>query len=397
MTSQLIIHIFNDDKFIDPTIKLFEEVVPGESVYFVIKRKEEQLFYVKSSEIRRVDLTDASEKEALVRFINSNLSHIVFLHALDSEKQKLVFTILPDIKKVWFIWGYDLYGNWPLLKRHIYKERTQSALKQKTGFKNKLLYNSFSFFLFRKKQYLKRISKKLYRILNNTFDTPFYRATQLIDYVVPVVPTEYAIVKRMKLKAQYAPFTYGCIEDLLGDKINKNVLNQPNILVGNSADPTNNHIEIFTELSRLDLGNRNVYVPLSYNGNPDYIKEVLKSGHELLGVNFHPLLDFMPLEQYNEILLSCGVLIFNHVRQQGVGNIIILGYLGATLFLNAKSPVYSYYKSLGMNVFTVKDISSKLSMKPEEKDVEKNQIILNDLYSRRAVHAKIKTLLQIVS
>ncbi len=105
----------------------------------------------------------------------------------------------------------------------------------------------------------------------------------------------------------------------------------------------------------------------------------------------------MTLEEYNKILLSCGTLIFNHVRQQGVGNIITLGYLGATLFLNAKSPVYSYYKSLGMKIFTVQEVSSQLSYTLEEQEVKNNQTILFSLYSRSAVHDKIKTLVQMVS
>lgn len=390
------IHIFDDDKFIDPTIKLFEEVIPHESIYYVNKLKNSDFKYVKSSNVSRIDLTIQQDKKELLQFINSNKSNVVFLHALESNKQSLVFEILPTIKKVWFIWGYDLYGNWPLLKQNIYEPNTQSLLNLKTDLKTKLIHNPFSFYLFQKRHLVKKISKKAYNILSNAFDTPFYRAAQLIDYVVPVVPTEYHIIKKMNLPAQYAPFTYGCIEDLLGDKINERVNNQPNILVGNSADPTNNHIEVFLELAKLDLQDRKVYVPLSYSGNSQYKENVLQVGRELLGSNFYPLLDFMTLEEYNKILLSCGTLIFNHVRQQGVGNIITLGYLGGTLFLNAKSPVYSYYKSLGMKIFTVQEVSSQLSYTLEEQELKNNQTILFSLYSRSAVHDKIKTLVQMV-
>lgn len=390
------IHIFDDDKFIDPTIKLFEEVIPKQSVYYVNKSKDIGFKYVKSSNVSGIDLSIEQEKKDLLQFINSNKSHVVFLHALESNKQNLVFEILPTIKKVWFIWGYDLYGNWPLLKQNIYEPNTQSLLNLKTDLKTKLIHNPFSFYLFQKRHLVKKISKKAYNILSNAFDTPFYRAAQLIDYVVPVVPTEYHIIKKMNLPAQYAPFTYGCIEDLLGDKINESVSNQPNILVGNSADPSNNHLEVFLELAKLDLQDRKVYVPLSYSGNSQYKEKVLQVGRELLGSNFYPLLDFMTLEEYNKILLSCGTLIFNHVRQQGVGNIITLGYLGGTLFLNAKSPVYSYYKSLGMKIFTVQEVSSQLSNTLEEQEVKNNQTILFSLYSRSAVHDKIKTLVQMV-
>lgn len=391
------IHIFDDDKFIDPTINLFEEVIPHDSVYYVNKSKNTDFKYVKSSNVIRVDLSIQHEKNDLLQFINSSTSHVVLFHALESNKQNLVFEILPTIKKVWFIWGYDLYGNWSLLKQNIYQRNTQSLLNFKTDLKTKLIHNPFSFYLFQKRHLVKKISRKGYDILNNAFDTSFYRAAQLIDYVVPVVPTEYSLIKKMNLKAQYAPFTYGCIEDLLGNKINESVRNQPNILVGNSADPSNNHLEVFLELTKLDLRDRKVYVPLSYSGSLQYKEKVIEAGRELLGSNFYPLLDFMTLEEYNTILLSCGTLIFNHVRQQGVGNIIILGYLGATLFLNVKSPVYFYYQSLGIKIFNTNEIPSKLTYTLEEHEVNNNQTVLFDLYSRKAVHNKIKTLIQIVS
>jgi len=391
------IHIFDDDKFIDPTIKLFEEVIPHESVYYVNKPKNTDFKYVKSLNVIRVDLSIQQEKKDLLQFINSNTSHVVFLHALESNKQNLVFEILPTIKKVWFIWGYDLYGNWSLLKQNIYQPNTQSLLNLKTDLKTKLIHNPFSFYLFQKRDLVKKISRKGFHILNNAFDTSFYRAAQLIDYVVPVVPTEYSLIKKMNLKAQYAPFTYGSIEDLLGNKINESIKNQPNILVGNSADPSNNHLEVFLELTKLDLQDRKVYVPLSYSGNSQYKEKVLQAGRELLGSNFYPLLDFMALEEYNKILLSCGTLIFNHIRQQGVGNIIISGYLGATLFLNNNSPVYKYYKSIGLKVFSTSQVSKNIFKPLNENFVNQNRDILYNLYARKAVHEKIKTLIQIVS
>ncbi|NMH25331.1 TDP-N-acetylfucosamine:lipid II N-acetylfucosaminyltransferase [Flavobacterium solisilvae] len=391
-----IIHIFNDDKFIDPSIKLFEEVIPNQSVYFIIKRSDVSLHYVKSTNVKKIDLSLHQEKKELLDFINSKLNHVVFFHALDKDKQNLVIEILPIIKKVWFIWGYDLYSNWSLLKKDIYQSKTKSFLKIKSNFKYKILNSWFAFLLFQNSKLIRKVNLKSYKILDNTFNTKFYQSVQLIDFVVPVVPTEFSLVKKINSKVKYAPFTYGCLEDLLDDKLDKNVKNQPNILVGNSADPSNNHVEVFLKLSKLDLKDRIVYVPLSYGGNENYKNHVLNAGRELLGVNFHPLIDFMPLEKYNQILLSCGTLIFNHIRQQGVGNIIISGYLGATLFLNKKSPVYKYYKSIGIEVFSTSQVSKKSFNPLNERFATQNRDILYSLYSRKAVHEKIKTLIQII-
>ncbi|NBU81514.1 MAG: hypothetical protein EBS55_07695, partial [Flavobacteriaceae bacterium] len=347
MLSKSIIHIFNDDKFIDPTIKLFEEVIPGQSIYFVIKKNGESFTFVKFPLAYSIDLDIQSSKMEFINFINSNSNHVVFIHALDHYKQNIVLNISPSITKVWFIWGYDLYGNWKLLKNNIYLSETKSFLNLKSNLKFKLINNSFTFYLFQNQELMNKVNKNIARVLNNAFNTEFYRAAKLFDFVVPVVPSEFKIIQRMNLKAKFLPFTYGCIEDLLGDKIDKTVINQPNILIGNSADPSNNHVEVFLKLSLLDLKDSKVYVPLSYSGSESYVNFVLKRGHELLGNRFYPLIDFIPLVKYNEILLSCGTLIFNHVRQQGLGNIIVLGCLGAKVFLNNKSPIYSYYNSIG--------------------------------------------------
>jgi dTDP-N-acetylfucosamine:lipid II N-acetylfucosaminyltransferase len=395
--STSIVHIFNDDKFIDPSIKLFEEVIPNQSVYYIIKQKGDALHYVKSTNVKRVDLALHQDKKELLDYINSNLNHVVFFHALDNDKQDLVREIFPTIKKVWFIWGYDLYGNWSLLKKDIYQSQTKLLIQIKSNFKDKFLNSSFAFLLFQNINLVKNINIRAFKILNNTFNTKFYQSVQLIDFVVPVVPTEFPLVKKINSKVKYAPFTYGCIEDLLGNKIDKNVKNQPNILLGNSADPSNNHVEVFLELSKLELKDRIVYVPLSYGGNDAYKKQVLNAGRELLGANFQPLIDFMPLEKYNEILLSCGTLIFNHNRQQGVGNIIISGYLGASLFLNEKSPVYQYYKSIGIKVFSISQVSKLIATPLNDYDININKTKLNKLYSKAAVHEKINTLLSLVN
>ena len=398
MGSRKIIHIFDDDKFIDPTIKLFEEVVPGISNYYVNKKKGIEYKYVKSDRVTRIDFHDLQERIKFYEFINSDVNHIIFFHALNSIKQEIVINIDPKLKKVWFIWGYDLYGMWPLLKKNIYLPKTKTTLNVKSNFKANIPNSSFAFFLFRNRMLVKKISNRLFNILNNTFNTKFYQAAKRIDVVVTVVPSEYQVIKNMKLDAKYAPFTYGCLEDLLGNIINETVNSKPNILVGNSADPSNNHLDIFIKLSRLNLEGRKIYVPLSYSGNEVYKRIVIEEGRRLFGENFYPLTDFMPLEEYNKLLLSCGTLIFNHVRQQGVGNIIIMGHLGAKIYLNKKSPVYKYYKQEGIKIYDVDEIASKQFQEGlSTAAAAKNKQLFQDLYSRKKVHSKINTLLEIIN
>lgn len=395
-----IIHVFDDDKFIDPAIKLFESLYPGISEYWIIKKQGEAFQYVTST---IVNTFDASDKESFKRFISrinaiEDSFPIIFLHALDRTKQNIVLELSCKVVKVWFIWGYDLYGNWSLLKSTIFEKNTKSYIYQaeKQKIKDKLIFSNFSFWLFKNLMLFKYVlPSKIINVLNQNFNTVFYNAATRIDIVVPVIFEEFKIVKKIGIKAIYAPFAYGCIEESLGDKISNNVLRSSNILVGNSADPSNNHLDIFLKLSQINLGNKKIYVPLSYGGSKDYKEFIIRKGKELLGINFVPLTDFITLQEYNEILLSCGVVVFNHIRQQGVGNIVIMGYFGARIFVNSKSPVYKSFRDNGIKIFDFKNLK-EIDLAPlNNKDHELNKKKIFNLYSEEAVKKKIVELFDI--
>ena len=69
------------------------------------------------------------------------------------------------------------------------------------------------------------------------------------------------------------------------------------ILIGNSATPENQHIEVFEWLKDKLDDNTEILVPLSY-GLDDYRKEVIDKGKEIFGGSFVPVTDFMEREKY---------------------------------------------------------------------------------------------------
>ncbi|APY00736.1 TDP-N-acetylfucosamine:lipid II N-acetylfucosaminyltransferase [Lacinutrix venerupis] len=397
-----VFHVFDDDKFIDPAIKLFEKTVPGLSEYFIIASNQKSLKYVKSKSITVLNFSESSVKEEFVNFINDSDIKVVFFHALNLPKQLLVNSLKPEIVKVWFIWGYDLYGTWMSIKRNLYSPKTKQFVKENSRdltFKNKLLYNQFSLWLFLKRKKIEFfLPNKILSILNNRYDIEYYNAVKNIDIVVPVVPTEYKVLKKLKISPKLAPFSYLCIEDIFNNKLNQNVLNSRDILIGNSGNPTNNHVDAFNKLRKLNLGNRKIIVPLNYGGTKKYIDFVIEKGTCFFGENFVPLLNFMPLEEYNKILSSCGFAIFNHIRQQAVGNIIALAYSGTKIFLNKKSPVYFYYNTIGSKIYTTDSINQlSLETNLSVTNYKINQKVFYEVYSEEAVKNKIRNLLKTVN
>ena len=149
------------------------------------------------------------------------------------------------------------------------------------------------------------------------------------------------------------------------------------ILIGNSGFKSNNHLDVFHKINTYSLKNLEIVVPLNY-GEPKYIQEVLVEGKKDFNETFKPLLDFMPLADYNTILESVGVAILNNKRQQAVGNTIALLWFGAKVFLSHKNPFYHYLKRKGVLVYCYetelneKSISQFLSLE----QIEHNRIVL---------------------
>lgn len=394
-----IIHIFDDDKFVDSTTKLMESVYPNKSKYFVIQSSNEPFNYVTSEIAESVFLITEKDEEKFAKYINDSEIEVVFFHALNPKKQRLTNLINDKIVKVWFVWGYDLYYNWPLLKNKVFQNETKKYFNIKVGLKNKIITNSFTFFLFKHQAFFKLIlPNKVIDIINKSFNTTFYKTVKKIDIVVPVIPNEYKLIKKMNINPTLAPFNYVCLEDIIMSNNYETISKSRNILVGNSGDPSNNHLDVFKKIRKYNLKDRKIIVPLSYGGSKDYVEYIIQMGKEYFKSNFVPLVNFLPLEEYNKLISGCGFIIFNHNRQQAVGNIIAFGFLGAKIFLNEKSLVYKYYNSLGIKVYGMSKLNEKgLETNLNSNAVEVNRNLYFEIYSKRAVQNKIKELLNIVN
>lgn len=114
--------------------------------------------------------------------------------------------------------------------------------------------------------------------------------------------------------------------------LNKREQSTINIQVGNSADPGNNHLEIIERLAPLKGRDIKIHVPLSYRASP-YVDSVIDAGRRIFGDKFRPMTEFMPFDDYKVFLSEIDVAIFNHKRQQAMGNIINLLGLGKKVYL----------------------------------------------------------------
>ena len=182
--------------------------------------------------------------------------------------------------------------------------------------------------------------------------TKWLPAIKRVQLFSSPLPTDYDLLKSSlgrNFTAKYCQINYGSVEQTFA--AGNCGLYGSDILVGNSACLDNNHIEAFCQLAKQDLSGRKVVVPLSY-GDPVYRELILEYGVKILGGHFYPIIDFIPLAEYNDRISRCSVAIMNHRRQQALGNIGALLYRGAKLFLDERNITYIFLKQRGAHIFS---------------------------------------------
>lgn len=155
------------------------------------------------------------------------------------------------------------------------------------------------------------------------------------------------------------------------------------ILVGNSADPLNNHREILEKLSIYRDKDIEVICPLSYCGTKEYVNEVVSYGTNIFGKKFKPLLEFMNIKDYLKELESVDIAIFAHKVQQAYGNIIQLLGMGKKVYMRKTTA----YNELVKNEVVVFDFESDIVL-----DKIEIQVAKNNYYQMRTIYSLKNTL-----
>lgn len=366
------LHLFNDEKIINRTIDMFDEVFPGENL-FVVANKIGAFKWVKKRD-NVLSRTEFLKQKGSFSF------NEVYIHALNRRKMNIINRLeLNEAKVYWIIWGFDLYNRLLAPKGFRMVDPSTSFYKRNNGGWKKL-WAPFKRWQKRRKaeQTVRFIRNKIDYIVTDTTDNDY-------QYLLKYYP-------ELSVKP-WKDFFYYPLDVILGaDLINSSVTGN-DIMIGNSASATNNHEYVMNILSRLDIGTRKVIVPLSYSVKKQYVKPVMQTGRDLFGTNFTPLLKFMPLEDYNRLQASIGIALFGNWRQEAIGNIIVALYLGAKVFLSSVNPVYEWAHSHSLTVFELEKISQADIDTPLEENIRsKNREILTTLYTKERMHRLMREL-----
>ena len=359
-----IVHICEDEKFINSAVEQFEHCFPGQNTFFVLPVSSDENFkHVKSQ-----TFIHKTTPENLTQ-VSSSISNeaIVVLHSLSPCFYGFVLQLPKNIKIIWFCFGFEVYNDSNYFKSNILLDAVTRA--------------KFPDVKKSKKDQFIEIARPYYRLIKPILPLSQreykHKAMQRIDFLGSSFQEEFKqVCKLIKQKKQFFNFWYYPLE-IITDTQKPIVFPKKNIIIGNSGFKSGNHLDVFDKIKNYSLTDIEIVVPLNY-GETKYIQEILAEGEKYYNMAFKPLLDFMPLVEYNTILESVGVAILNNKRQQAVGNTIALLWFGAKVFLSHKNPFYHYLKRIGVLVYcyetelTEKSISQFLSLE----QMEHNRIVL---------------------
>ena len=352
-----IVHICEDEKFINSAVEQFEYCFPRQNTFFVLPISSDEHFkHVKSQDFIHRTAADLIS-------ISSTLSNstIVVLHSLSPRFYDFVLQLPKNIKIIWFCFGFEVYNDSNYFKSNILLDAVTRA--------------KFPDVKRLKKDQFIEIARPYYRLVKPTLPLSSkeykHKVMQRINYLGSSFEEEFKqVCKLVKLKKQFFYFWYYPLE-LIVDVQKPIQYPKAKMIIGNSGFKSGNHLDVFDKIKNYSLTDIEIVVPLNY-GETKYIQEILAEGEKYFNKAFKPLLDFMPLADYNTILESVGVAILNNKRQQAVGNTIALLWFGAKVFLSHKNPFYHYLKRIGVLVYCYetdlneKSISQFLSLEQIE-------------------------------
>jgi hypothetical protein len=368
-TVKPIVHIATDEKFIDAAYKIYERAFPKKNKFLILvgevqngiehlSKKNDYIFIKKDEKL-------ISSVESLVK----EASIIVF-HGVNFPQAQIALSLKKKDKAfIWNVFGYEVYNNYGIFGYDVIGKKTYKA------------------FIFSIKDWLKnRFRSIFYLIMKGEPEPDKFIAQSFfkMDFVGILFKEEiekYMDLGIVKTDIKQLKFTYYPLDIVINKEQNK--VTNDNILLGNSASYTNNHLEAFDILKQMDLGTRELITPLSY-GKEEYANEIIKIGKSTFGDSFNPLVEFLPLSEYQKILQNCGIVIMNHYRQQAVGNVLNTMYMGAKVYLSNKNTLYHYLKRIGCYVYCIEEDlnpanDDALASLSKEKMIENRKILTEEL------------------
>ena len=346
----MILHIASVEKFLPSFINFVNENFDEKKHQFLLlgNRSKHPLTDHSNVTVSAPTLIQTI-KHYFIILKNLKKAEKIILHGLFDARVVILFSMMPWVLKkcYWVIWGGDLYfyQRPKLRKRDKVKEMLRAFVIKRMGYL--VTYIPGDVALAREWYGAKGEYRECLMYLSNIVDKQF-------------------IANEFEQK----------------EPVNEAI----NIIVGNSADPSNNHIETLTKLADYKEADIRLFVPLSY-GDKKHAEKVISYGRQEFGEKFEPLTNFIPLNEYLNILRTTDIAIFNHKRQQAMGNTITLLGMGKTVYMR---PDFTHTQFLSYLGITFYDVANFKLEKLDDEVATRNQHIIYKYFSKENLVKQLK-------
>jgi dTDP-N-acetylfucosamine:lipid II N-acetylfucosaminyltransferase len=389
----MILHLIPDEKFIDASKDLFEEVAPGLHRYVLLTDSSQPAKFIRTFEPERSSPVDLF----LTRTYLTDLQ-AVFVHFLDRKARLALAGVPRDVPIVWFGWGRDYYH---LIcgRHHLFRPYTLAFVRR---------YSRDQAELSRAEQLLMLVERmagqraasagnRLHQLWQQIRD-PICNDRRLlarVRYFVPVISDDWDLIQARQtwFKPEVLQWNYPCLEEVIDNVDKCGGSFGDNVMLGNSATPENNHLDLLPELLPLMQSGQRIYCPLSY-GDAAYGDMVASEGARLYGDQFVPIREFLPLIDYLTILRSCSTVIMPHLRQQAMGNIFMMLYAGAQVIMDSRSPAFRFLRRMGLPISELSALRTPLRQRPSAAQLSSVRNILRANFGRAACVERTAALLR---
>lgn len=306
--------------------------------FFVYKSKNYKEQY--TTDYPNIEYFNSQIKFSIKKFWDIFNAEKIILHQFNKPMVVLFWIFFhPFIYKklIWVIWGSDLYDCFE--SRQSIKEKAIEVIRR--------------FFIHR------------------------------IRYIACYVEGDYLLCKQVYgTKAKYfkSCYPYTIDENVLKlvnyDRTN---INTKVILIGNSADPGNNHLDILNRLAKFKDNDLKLLLILAYGGTKDYVEQIVSHAKSIFGDKVEALTSYLGFEEYMKLLNKTDICIFNHNRQQGLGTANLMLAIKKKVYLKSAITPFKYYNDLGIKVYDTDSIISSSYddlIFSTEAELEKNRALI---------------------
>lgn len=339
-----ILHLCFDGHGLNRFLPVFEHFYPNRNIWFITEDKKnaqrmtniegDNIFWIRpwENDDYLQQIYDISQNEGIDRIVCHSILGF-YLDVLDMLFKKKQY------KVYWLLWGFEMYRALGFSGRMdlIDNANLLSPLSyiEPTKYSGILRYKILG-----RQSYEKRLLKFLH----------------YADYFCFWLYEDYLLLQKYYPSSiKYRHFQYGASWKGRDNSVNtpRYMDKRPHtILLNHQASPTGNHATLIKKLSSFKgIEDYQIIVPLSYGSN--LIRRYVNwKGKRLFNDNFMPLLDYMPRDEYFDIVGKAEVAIFGQLRQEAAGNLDFLLTNGTKVFMREKSVLYQHYKKMGYLVFS---------------------------------------------